>query len=269
MKRKHATPIVMIHGAFCGPWAFDAFRKPFEAAGYAVHAPVLRHHDKGREPPAALGKVSLLDYASDLEKLIDGLGEMPVLIGHSMGGLLAQMLAARSKARACVLLAPSAPWAVLPSTLFEIASAQTLLFSGGDYRGTIIPPSFQIAAAHSLDKLDSAERSAVYARFVPESGQATFEIMNWSFDLRRAANVRARDVLCPMLCVAGSDDKINPPATVSRIAARYPGRARFEEVAGHSHWLIGEKGWEKIAARAIGWLGGVVVEEGQRAGAKR
>jgi non-heme chloroperoxidase len=267
--KQKRPPIVMIHGAFCGPWAFEDFRKPFEEAGFAVHAPVLRHHDRGQQPPSALGKVSLVDYATDLEGVIAGLKETPILIGHSMGGLLAQMLAARGKARACVLLAPSPPWGVLPTTLFEIASAQTLLFSGGDYRGTILHPSYQIAAANSLDRLDAAKRSAIYARFVPESGQATFEIMNWSFDSRRASHVPARDVLCPLLCIAGSDDKINPPSTVARIAARYHGRAVFEEVRGHSHWLIGEPGYEKIAARAIAWLGEVLPKTTERVKAKR
>lgn len=254
----------MIHGAFCGPWSFDAFRNPFEAAGYKVHAPVLRHHDHGRAPPPALGRVSLTDYAADLEKLIHGLDQTPVLIGHSMGGLLAQMLAAKGLARACVLLAPSAPWGVLPSTLFELASAQALLFSGGDYRGSVIQPDYRIAAAHSLDKLDRKTRSEVYARFVPESGQATFEIMNWSFDLRRAGHVRARDVTCPILCLVGGDDKINPPSTVARIAQRYRGRALFEELPGHSHWLVGEKDADKIAARALEWLGQVLAAAGAR-----
>jgi pimeloyl-ACP methyl ester carboxylesterase len=250
----------MIHGAFCGAWSFDSFREPFEER-YTVHTPTLRYHDCGREPPRELGRTSLRDYAADLENLISGLDEMPILLGHSMGGLLAQMLAAKGLARACVLLAPSAPWGVLPSTMFEIASAQTLLFSGGDYRGSIIAPSYQIAAAHSLDKLDPATRSAIYARFVPESGQATFEIMNWSFDLRRAGHVRARDVACPVLCLVGSDDKINPPSTVSRIAARYQRWARFEEIKGHSHWLIGEPGWEALAARSLAWLDTVLAEE--------
>jgi pimeloyl-ACP methyl ester carboxylesterase len=259
--KKKLPPIVMIHGAFCGPWSFEDFRAPFEAAGFAVHAPVLRYHDRGGSPPSALGKVSLLDYASDLEHVIATLGETPILIGHSMGGLLAQILAARGKARACVLLAPSPPWGVWPTTLFEVASAQTLLFSGGDYRGTLIHPSYKIAEAHSLDRLDRATRSAVYSRFVPESGQATFEIMNWSFDPRRASYVRARDVSCPLLCIAGSDDKINPPPTVARIAARYHGRAVYEEVKGHSHWLVGEPGSEKIAARAVAWLGDVLAKK--------
>lgn len=260
MRKQPRPPIVMIHGAFCGPWAFDGFRKPFEAKGYAVHAPALRFHDQGGAVPRALGKTSLLDYAHDLEKLIAGLDETPILVGHSMGGLLAQMLAARQRARACVLLAPSPPWGVLPSTMFEIASAQALLMTG-DYWSAPIAPSYAVAAAHALDRLAPARRHAVYARFVPESGLATFEVMHSAFDPRRAAHVRARDVACPILCLAGAQDKINPPSTVARIAARYRGRALFEEIAGHSHWLIGEKGCEKIAARAMTWLDSVLVDE--------
>jgi non-heme chloroperoxidase len=260
MPKKTRPPIVMIHGAFCGPWSFDLFRKPFEAAGHTVHAPCLRFHDHGRNPPPALGKTSLLDYARDLEEFIDALGQVPILVGHSMGGLLAQMLATRGRARALVLLAPSAPWGVLPSTIFEVASAQALLLAG-EYWKSVIAPDYRIAAAHSLDKLDQKTRGAVYDRFVPESGLATFEIMNWTFDMRRASHVRARDVTCPVLCFAGSDDKINPPATVARIAARYHGRAVFQELEGHSHWLVGEPGHEKIAARAIDWLDALLAEE--------
>jgi len=62
-------------------------------------------------------------------------------------------------------------------------------------------------------------------------------------------------VKCPVLCITGSDDRMNPPQTVRRIAARYRDRALFEESAGHSHWLIGEPGWERVAQRALGWLG--------------
>ena len=125
----------------------------------------------------------------------------------------------------------------------------------------MIPPSYQIAAAHSLDKLDASMRRDVYARFVPESGQATFEIMNWSFDFRRASYVRARDVRCPVLCLVGSGDKINPPSTVARIASRYQSRARLDVLKDHSHWLIGEPGWERIAAKAAEWLDSALPEK--------
>jgi pimeloyl-ACP methyl ester carboxylesterase len=243
----------MIHGAFCGPWAFDEFRKPFEAAGYAVHAPALRHHALGKTPPRELGATSLLDYAADLEKLIAGLDSKPIILGHSLGGLLAQMLAAKGLAKSLVLLAPCAPWGVFPSTVFEIASAQAMLLAG-PLSSQILKPDYDVAAANSLDKMPPAERKRVFAGFVPESGMATFEIMHWGWDTRRAAHVVARNVTCPVLCLAGQHDRINPPSTVRRIAERYGDHATFEEFPGQSHWLIGEPGWEKIAARALGWL---------------
>jgi pimeloyl-ACP methyl ester carboxylesterase len=246
--------IVMIHGAFCGPWAFEHFRKAFEKAGYHVHTPALRHHQPGAKPSRALGQTSLVDYAADLAKFIATLDAPPILVGHSMGGLLAQMLAAKDLARALVLLAPCPPWGTLPSTFFEMASAQTMLFAG-DYWTQALIPDYGIAAANSLDRLPPAERHAVFNHFVPESGQATFEIMHWAFDMKRAALVHAEDVKCPVLCLAGSDDRINPPSTVRRIAERYKDRGVYEELKRHSHWLIGEPGWEDVAARALSWIG--------------
>ena len=263
MKR---PPLVMIHGAFCGPWAFDKFREPFEAAGYKVHAPVLRHHDEGAKPSRALGATSLLDYAKDLEAVIARLDSPPVLLGHSLGGLLAQMLAANGKARALVLLAPCAPWGIMPSTMFEIASAQTIMLAG-NLTNQVLYPDYDVAAAHSLDRLPPLERKRVFAGFVPESGLATFEIMHWGWDAKRASHVKAADVTCPILCLTGQHDRINPPSTVRRTAERYKG-AVYEDILGHSHWLIGEPGWEKIARRALAWLDEVLGTESKKTKSK-
>lgn len=243
----------MIHGAFCGGWAFAGWRIQFEAQGYRVVTPTLRHHDCGANPPEALGTTSMLDYAADLENLLDGLGESPILVGHSLGGLLAQMLAARRPLHALVLLAPSSPWGMMPSTAFEFFSAQAVCIAGGFWQ-TPLKPHAWIAAAHALDLLDEAEREAVFARFVPESGLAAFETMQWALDFKRATFVDARAVACPILCVAGGQDRINSPSTVRRLARRYGGRARYEELKSHSHWLIGEPGWEKIARSSLLWL---------------
>lgn len=252
-KRREASrgPVVMIHGAFCGAWAFEHWRAIFEAQGFSVHLPTLRYHDCGHHPPRALGTTSLLDYASDLESLLDGLEAPAFIVGHSMGGLLAQMLAARRDDIAAIAcLAPSAPYGVLPSTPFEIASAQAL-YAAGEFWNKPLKPERWIAAANALDMLDEATREAVFARFVPESGLATFEIMQWPLDAKRASSVEAGSVHCPVLCLVGAKDRVNPPGTVRATARRYRSHASFEEIPGHSHWLLGEPGWEKIAERVV------------------
>jgi pimeloyl-ACP methyl ester carboxylesterase len=244
------APVVMIHGAFAGPWVWDGFSEKFRTAGYAVHTPCLRHHDT---PSEALGRTSLNDYAHDLDGFIETLEAEPILVGHAMGGLLAQKLAARRGVRALILLAPSAPWGVPPSSLFEISSAQAMLLHVGFWNSKLAAED-HIISRHGLDRLAPAARDAVLARLGPESGRAIFEVMHWGLDMSRAGEVDAAKIACPLLLAAGSEDRIHPPGTVERIAALYGGRASFEKIPSMSHWLPGEPGWEKVADRALNWL---------------
>ena len=246
-------PLVMIHGAFCGGWVFEPWRTLFSANGFEVYAPDLRHHAPCADLNDALAQTSMRDYAADLETLVDRIGGAPILVGHSLGGLLAQMLAARSRIGALVLLAPSPPWGIMPSTPFEFFSAQALHLEGAFWRKPLAPKRW-IASANALDRLPARSRDAVFARFVPESGRAMFETMHWMFDGTRATFVDPRAIVCPTLCLVGAQDRVNSPATVRRIARRYGGRARFDVLPGHSHWLPGEPGWEKIAAGTLDWL---------------
>ncbi|MCE9521154.1 MAG: alpha/beta hydrolase [Alphaproteobacteria bacterium] len=255
-----ASPVVMIHGAFCAGWAFDEYRSLFEAHGVRVLAPTLRHHDTapGARASRELGVTSVLDYAADIEAIVRELKEPPVLIGHSMGGLIAQIVATRLPVKALALLAPSAPWGILPTSPWEVASAQGLYFAGQFWNKPLRPEAW-IAESHALDQLPAAQREAVFARFVPESGLATFEIMQWALDVRRASYVDASQITCPVLCVAGEFDRVNPPKTVAAIAKRHRERGHYHQVDGASHWLIGEPGWEKTARYVHAWLNDVTV----------
>jgi len=123
-----ADTIMMIHGMWGGKWYWENYRKFFEGKGYTCVIPTLRYHDV--DPKAAphpnLGATSLVDYADDLEKEIKKLHSRPILMGHSMGGLLSQMLAARGLAKAIVLLTPAAPRGILalrPSVIKSFWSA--------------------------------------------------------------------------------------------------------------------------------------------------
>jgi len=262
------VPVLMVHGAFCGGWSFDNWRSLYESRGFAVHAPNLRHHASAGEGSRGLAGVRISDYLADLSALVGAFDAPPVVIGHSMGGLLAQMLAARGGVRAAVLVAPLAPWGVFPSTAFELLAMQALCFEGA-FWNKVLKPLHSVAAAHAFDLVPDDERVALLQRLVPESGQAIFEAMQWMFDSRKTTLVDRRSVTCPILCLAGGRDRIVSPVTVRRIARRYGGRARYELLVDNGHWLLGEPGWERIAAGSLAWLDQVLDRDPRRVSGAR
>lgn len=247
--------VVMIHGAFAGPWCFDGFRTRFEDRGYRVETPALRHHDMvpGSAVPEGFADTGLRDYADDLADLIATLGPPVILVGHSMGGLLAQLLAARDLSRAAILLTPASPWGILPSTDDEIAAAKGLMAAGPFWTDTLTPV-FEIAVGNSLNRLPADRQRAVFDRFQAESGQALLESMFWMFDETAASHINAINVDCPLLCISGGQDRVIAPPTVARIAEKYADLATTIEYEEAGHMLLLEDGWEAIADDCLDWL---------------
>ncbi len=233
----------MVHGAFCAGWVFDDFRRPFEAAGINVQTPDLPGHGPGQNPAG----LSMRDYADALVKACDRFETPPVLIGHSLGGLAAQLAAARARLSGLILLAPSAPWGVYGSTMEEGASAVGL-YALGPFWLQSIPPDYGLARTYSLDRLDRAARDTVFGRMRPESGRALWETLNWWMDPFMTTQA-PRSLGVPVLALAGGRDVIHPPATVRQTAERLGGMVEvFTEM---SHWLPGEPGWEAVAERCL------------------
>jgi pimeloyl-ACP methyl ester carboxylesterase len=239
----------MVHGAFCAGWAFDAFREPFERAGHPVIAPDLPGHGAGHG--ATVTGRSMSDYADAVRRVIAAQGEPPILIGHSLGGLVAQMAARRSRVAGLILLAPSAPWGVTGSTAEEAISAVSL-YALGPYWALSIDPDYPAARRYLFDRLPRAERRATFARMGPESGRALWETLNWWLDPFATTLVPVRSVRAPVLAIAGGRDAIHPAATVRATATRLGGETRV--FPAMSHWLIGEPGWEDVAGACLDWL---------------
>lgn len=250
-----AKTLYFIHGMWGGPWCWDNYLEFFGSRGYRCVAATLPYHDMEPRgtPDPRLGTTGLQDYAARLEAEIRQLGDRPVLVGHSMGGLLAQMLAARGLAEAVVLLASAAP-----SGIFSIRPSVVRCFwsthmNWGFWRKPV-RPTFGEAAYGLLHRMPAGQRRAIYDRFVFESGRTVIEIGYWFLDRRDASRIDATAVTCPMLVVAPTEDRVSRLSVARRIAEKYTAVATFREAEGHAHWLMGEPGWEVVAAEIDEWL---------------
>lgn len=242
-----AAPLVLIPGAFCDGWAFDAWRPALEASGRCCTA-----LDLPRDP--ALWR-SLTDFASVVAEAAGGNAEPPVLVGHSMGGLLAQLAAARLAAAGrpvagLVLLAPSPPWGQPVVSGLEVASGPILAAVLGPYWLGEVEPDWPVMRGYTLDRLPEAEARAIYARMRPESGRALYEVLNWWADPTMAAYVPPMHL--PTLVITGELDRVHSPPSTALTAHRLGGRHLV--LPGVSHWTVGGPGTEAGLRGMLEWL---------------
>ena len=239
--------IIMVHGAFCAGWTFDRFRRPFEAAGYEVLCPPLPGHGDD-DPPGAVAGKSMIDFAAALVKLIEADPAPPLLIGHSMGGLVCMMAAMKADLAGLILLAPSAPWGIAGGTMEEGASAAALIASGAYWAGAVEPDRF-VARLYSLDRLPKEIASTLSKRMRPESGKALSETLAWWLDPFMTTRIAPGQIRAKVFAAVGERDQIHPPTTVRQTTTLVGAELRV--FPSMSHWLIGEPGWEDVATACL------------------
>ena len=244
-------PILMIHGAFCGGWCFDGFRDAFEAQGHFVAAPDLPGHAPGDTPSAVTG-LSLTDYARAVVRAIDACPAPPVLLGHSMGGLVVQLAAAQRPVAGLILLAPSPAWGQPVTSAFDLTAGFALAAMRGPYWAQAIAPDYPIVRASTLDRVPEDVARSLYRRMKAESGRALYEILNWWLDPTLAASVPLGAIEAPALVISGGADQVHSPPTVAATALRL-GVAPLV-VPELSHWTMGEPGSEAVTRACLAWL---------------
>lgn len=252
--RSMARLAVCIHGMWGTPDVWQPWRDYLEARGWRTLAPALRHHDAPPlEAPSALGTTSLNDYLADLEAEIRSLPEPPVVIGHSMGGLIALLLCARGLARTGVLLTPAPPSSVIalrPSNLLAFSRIQ---LNWGWWRKPH-RPTLAESLSHTFNTMDPKEAAPLHSGFAHDSGRALFEIALPWLDGAKTTAVDPARVTVPLMFVAAEKDKLVPPDVVRRTARRFAHVSTYREYAGQGHWVLGQPGWQDIARDVANWL---------------
>ncbi len=250
--------ILLLHGAFVGGWVFERLRGHLSRRGWHTHAPDLPFHGPDHaglsESDPRLAEMGLRDYRHALKDEIARLNTKPILIGHSLGGLLAQQLAARDLCRAAILLAPVPPWGVLPHSWQEVASGFALMWKAGAFWNKALPPDREIALDYAMQHLPPSLQRDALSRLVPESGRALFESLMWWLDWHAGSHVKFHDVKCPLLILVGEHDRVTPPAACRAVARHYPGRAVYRELPGMGHFLFGESDEALPFQECTDWL---------------
>jgi len=245
----------MIHGMWGGSWCWDNYKNYLEKKGYNCVTTILRYHDINPldNPDAKLGATSLLDYAKDLEQEIMQLDTRPIVMGHSMGGLLAQILGSRDLAKALVLLTPAPPYGIISIRPTVIKSFWSILKKWGFWE-TAHRQTFDEAVYSLLHLMPADQQKIIFDKFVYESGRAATEIGFWFLDSRKASYVDAAKIKCPVLVISGSEDRITPVVVTEEIAKKYEPLSTYKSFTNHAHWVIGESGWTEIADYVSEWL---------------
>lgn len=234
--------VLFVHGYFADASVFAGWLDFFAARGTPAYAVNLRGRARSR-PGTDLGRVSIEEYAADTEAVARHLG-MPAIVGHSMGGLIAQRMAERNLVRGAVLISPAPPRGI--SVLSPTVALRQLAYLPAMLMGHRVQPSRHVMRALVLNHVPAAEQDSVLDRFIPDSGRAGLEMA------LRGVPIDARQVHCPMLVIAAGDDRFIPARIARRIAARY--HAEFDLIEHHGHMVPIEPGWQALATTVIRWL---------------
>lgn len=249
--------IVLIHGMFLTPTSWAKWKTDFERAGYKVYAPAWPLHDQSPEvmrrqhPDTNLGKLELKDIVEQYRAFIKSLDEKPILIGHSMGGLIVQLLLQEKLAVAGVAIDSAPPEGLISMKFSFLRSNWAVISPFNDVHDPYLPDEDAFHYAFS-NCVSEEEGRKIYREFAtPESrlvGQApTTEDAAIDFTAKTA----------PLLFIGGEEDHIIPASLNYANFRRYKESAsvtEFKMFPGRCHWIVGQDGWEEVTQYIKQWL---------------
>jgi pimeloyl-ACP methyl ester carboxylesterase len=235
-----AKHVVLIHGTWCRGDSWGPTRAAFEERGYTVYTPTLRHHELPlQEGALKIAPLSMREYTDDLVALVNSLDSPPLIVGLSLGGLLAQLVAARTRHAGLVAACPIAAAGFI-AKLTTVRGAVGLV--GRHYlhpRPWAKPlyPHWERFRRWIANAQTEETAREFFADLVCESGRAYCEAVFWFLDRRKATAVDFSAITTPVLAIRGEYDRVIPPQVAPWTAARYQ-RGTYVEIPRSDHLVF-------------------------------
>jgi alpha-beta hydrolase superfamily lysophospholipase len=242
------SPILFVHGMYhCARCREENFTPYFAEHGFETHAISLRGHglSEGRDK---LRWFSIKDYLSDLDKVVNQIETIPVLVGHSMGGLLIQKYLQSNQAAGAVLLGAVSPKGLLPVTL-RVLARHPLVFlkvnlTLNPYHAVGTPERYR-ELFYSPD-FPKTKLSDCFSRIQQEAYRAYIDMVLLPLNLPSPIDHT------PILVLGAANDTSISPGEVELTARRYNTQAEILPDIGHAMML--DNGWQSVADRILVWL---------------
>jgi pimeloyl-ACP methyl ester carboxylesterase len=247
--------IVFIHGMFQNPKSWDKWVAYFKEKGYDCIAPAWPLHEGSPgnlrgNPPAGLGDLELQTIVDDMERVVTSLPKKPIVIGHSVGGLIVQLLAQKNLIDIGVLIDSVAPNAMLA---FDWGFMKNSALITNPFKGNE-PFIMDLESFHSsfCNTMSMEETEAAY------NETATHDSRNVLRDcMGEAGQIDLNLPHAPLLFIGGEKDEIIPYDLNQKNAESYTDEGSivdFKAFPNRGHWICGQTGWEEVAAYINNWL---------------
>ena len=256
------TPVVFIHGLWLLPSSWDRWRTVFEKAGYTTLAPGWPDDpdtvEQAKEHPEVFAHKTVGQVADHFAEVIGKLTRRPAVIGHSFGGLLAQIIAGRGVADVTVAIDPAPFRGVLPLPISALRAAAPVIGNPAN-RGRAVPltyDQFRFAFANAVSEEEAKELYDTYA--VPGAGAPLFQAATANLNPWTEAKVKSKNpARGPLLIINGENDNTVPWSIANasfKKQRRNAGVTEIIEISGRGHSLTIDSGWQEVADTALGFV---------------
>lgn len=258
-------PVLMIHGMWSTGETLDELKNAFESEGHTVHAPSLPNHiaisQHTDDSRTKLARTGIRDYVDFIINYLESFDQKPILVGHSMGGLIAQLVAAEREVEKLILISSASPAGINSWAWSVIRTFGHNLFKFPLWKTTtdINLNNIRYGIANSQP---SNIQEDLANKVTLESGLASTEIGMWFFFKKPPTKVNFQNITCPVLVLSGMEDKITPPKLQQKIHSRFRSTASIRLLEDVCHWTIGGTYLPRVKAHIFSWLSEQRAREG-------